>query len=103
MPAGFADFFNPDAELWAPLRIPPAAFNARTNEFIHADRPLRAGSRTAEAQREMSAFAERLKAEHAGSYPVDWTLRARGRWPSRRRRRPHLAARCCWARWAWSC
>jgi putative ABC transport system permease protein len=77
MPAGFSDFFDPNAELWAPLRIPPAAFSARTNEFLMLTARLRPGVSHAEAQREMSAFAERLKAEHAGEYPVDWTLRAR--------------------------
>jgi putative ABC transport system permease protein len=75
MPPTLRDFFNPGAELWAPIRFNPSQFEARTNEFLTATARLRPGATVADARREMAAFAERLKADHPGSYPTDWTLR----------------------------
>jgi predicted permease len=76
MPPGFRDFFYKDVELWAPLAFSPAQYSTgRTNEFLAATARLKPGVTLEQAQREMNAFAERLKADNPGSYPADWTLR----------------------------
>jgi len=78
MPAGFRDLFDPRAELWAPLTFEPAQRTARTSEFMSLVARLRPGVTPDQAEREMAAFAGRLKADHPGEYPPDWSLRTRG-------------------------
>lgn len=79
MPAAFRDFFNRRAEIWAPLALPAAAFSddRRTNEYLALIARLRPGIDPARAQREMTAFAEQLKADHTEFYPPTWTLKVR--------------------------
>jgi putative ABC transport system permease protein len=75
MPANFRDLFHQNAEFWVPLTISPSQYQARTNEYLAATARLKPGVTLEQAQREMAAFAERLKADNPGSYPADWTLR----------------------------
>ncbi|HEU4455871.1 MAG TPA: ABC transporter permease, partial [Longimicrobium sp.] len=77
MPAGFRDLFDPRAELWAPLTFQPQQLMARTNEFMSLVARLKPGVTHERAEQEMTAFADRLKADNPGSYPADWTLRTR--------------------------
>jgi putative ABC transport system permease protein len=77
MPPGFRDFFIPPAELWGPAVFHPQLFDARTSEFLQLAGRLRPGVTADGARQELTAFAERLKTDHPGSYPVDWTLRLR--------------------------
>lgn len=77
MPPGFRDFFNKDAELWAPLVLAPGQLQARTSEFLSLTARLKPGITPERAGREMAAFAEQLKTDNPGDYPPDWTLRTR--------------------------
>lgn len=75
-PAGFRDL-DPSAELWAPLTFSPGQLTQRTSEFMTLVARLEPGATHERAAQEMSAFAERLKADNPGSYPPDWSLRTR--------------------------
>jgi putative ABC transport system permease protein len=77
MPPTFRDFFAPSAEMWAPLVFQSWLREARTTEFLLLSGRLRPDVPVDAARQELSAFAERLKADNPGSYPQDWTLRLR--------------------------
>jgi putative ABC transport system permease protein len=77
MPRGFRDFFDREAEVWAPLSFAPDEMvdNARTNEHLDLVARLKSGVPVDQASREISAIAEQLKQEFPGSYePLSWTL-----------------------------
>ncbi|MGI9181663.1 MAG: ABC transporter permease [Longimicrobiaceae bacterium] len=77
MPASFRNFGMQDVELWRPLLLTPGQFQGRTNEFLQLTARIRPGASVEEAERELTAFAEQLKADNPGSYPPDWTIRLR--------------------------
>ncbi|HEV2132040.1 MAG TPA: ABC transporter permease, partial [Longimicrobiaceae bacterium] len=77
MPASFRNFGNTEVELWRPLLLTPGQLEGRTNEFLQLTARLRPGVSVEEAARELSAFAEQLKADNPGAYPPDWTIRLR--------------------------
>jgi putative ABC transport system permease protein len=79
MPAGFDGFFNRRTELWAPAVFKPEQYddNHRTNEFLSAVGRTRPGVTLDETRRDVTAFAESLKHDHAGFYPPNWTLETR--------------------------
>lgn len=77
MPPDFQDFFNRRAELWAPLALPASAFtdDRRTNEYLSLIARLKPGVAADQAQREMTAFADRLKQDYPNNYGRTWTLK----------------------------
>ncbi|MEP6692766.1 MAG: ABC transporter permease, partial [Gemmatimonadaceae bacterium] len=77
MPPAFTDFWNRDTELWAPLALDPKLFvaNNYTNEFLNLTARLKPGVAVEQAQRDMRAFAERMKRDNASSFPPDWSLK----------------------------
>jgi len=77
MPPGFRDFFTRSVELWAPLVFQPAQFNPNnyTNEFLNFTGRLRPGETPAQAQRDMTAFAEQLKTTYPNQFTAHWGLR----------------------------
>ncbi|MGH7523671.1 MAG: ABC transporter permease [Gemmatimonadales bacterium] len=79
MPAGFVDPWNPPTEIWSPVAIDPALFvpNNYTNEYLNLVARVRRGSTTADAAREMTAFAAQLKKDNPSNFPSDWTLEVR--------------------------
>jgi putative ABC transport system permease protein len=77
MPRSFRNVFNPDIDLYAPLVFEPELLTARTSEFLSLTARLRPGVSVEAAEGAISNFAERLKKEHPGEYPPDWTLKLR--------------------------
>jgi putative ABC transport system permease protein len=77
MPATFRDHTNGQIDLWTPLALRPDQFsdNARTNEFLLLMARLKQGVTVDRARRDMTAFANQLKAQYPNSYPNDWTLK----------------------------
>jgi putative ABC transport system permease protein len=77
MPAGFRDFFNRNAEIWAPLGFTPEQLAAgRTNEYLNLTARLGTGVPLEQASAELHELGERLKQEFAGEYAPSWTLTA---------------------------
>ncbi len=77
MPAGFHDFFNRDAEVWAPLTFTPDQLaSGRTNEYLNLTARLKPGVALEQASAELHSLGERLKQEYAGDYGPQWTLTA---------------------------
>ncbi|HET7374597.1 MAG TPA: ABC transporter permease, partial [Gemmatimonadaceae bacterium] len=75
MPAGFRSFFARTADLFVPLALPAAAFNAGyTNEYLNSVARLKAGVSFQRAQAEMKTFAENLKRENPNNFAPKWTL-----------------------------
>ena len=61
MPAWFRDFFNPDAEFWAPVQFPPQATEARTWEFLNMVARLDPAVTPEEGERALESLSARLK------------------------------------------
>ncbi|MGH7498897.1 MAG: ABC transporter permease [Gemmatimonadales bacterium] len=77
MPAAFRDFFNRNAEIWAPLSFTPQQLaGGRTNEYLNMTARLRPGVPLEQASAELHALGERLKQEYPGDYGPTWTLTA---------------------------
>ena len=76
MPSGFRDFFNRNAELWAPLVFQPEQITDenRTSEFLNLVARMRPNVPVEQAAGEVRTLAEQLKRDHEDSYPPDWTL-----------------------------
>jgi predicted permease len=77
MPKEFRDFFDRNAEIWAPLSFTPdqLADGGRTTEYLDLTARLKGGVPVGQASNEMRALAEQLKQEFPGSYaPNSWTL-----------------------------
>ena len=76
MPSGFRDFFNRNAELWAPLVFQPEQMTDenRTSEFLNLVARMRPNVPVEQAAGEVRTLAEQLKRDHEDSYPPDWTL-----------------------------
>ena len=76
MPSGFRDFFNRNAELWAPLAFDPEQMTdqERTSEFLNLTGRLKPGVPVEQAAGEMRTIAEQLKRDYPDSYPADWSL-----------------------------
>jgi putative ABC transport system permease protein len=76
MPSGFRDFFNRNAEVWAPLVFQPDQMTDenRTSEFLNLMGRLRPGVPVEQAAGEMRTLAERLKRDYVDQYPPDWSL-----------------------------
>jgi putative ABC transport system permease protein len=76
MPGGFRDFFNRDAEIWAPLvfRAEQKTDENRTSEFLNLTARLRPGVPVDQAGGELRTLAEQLKRDYPDSYPPDWSL-----------------------------
>jgi predicted permease len=78
MPAGFRGFFSRTADLYVPLALAPAAFNAGyTNEYLNSVARLKAGTTLERAQAEMKLFAENLKKANPNQFSPTWTLKVR--------------------------
>jgi putative ABC transport system permease protein len=78
MPAGFADPYDREAQLWVPLALTPAAFEyaSNGNEWLTCIARLKAGVTLAQANDEMGRFAKKLQGELGALLPQkDWTLR----------------------------
>src|SRR5918994_7669243 len=80
MPSGFRDFFNRNAEIWAPLVFQPEqlADENRTNEFLNLTARMKPGVSIAQAQGEMRTLAEQLKRDYPDEYPPSWSLLVTG-------------------------
>ncbi|HSE97257.1 MAG TPA: ABC transporter permease, partial [Blastocatellia bacterium] len=63
MPRGF-QFPNPDAEIWAPLGLNPAAPGNRGSHYLDVLARLKPGVTLEQAQAEMDAIAARLEQQH---------------------------------------
>jgi predicted permease len=77
MPSTFRAFFGRRSQLWKPLGLDPSEYTndrARTNEYLSLTARLKPGVTAEAAQREMTAFATRLKQNYTNFYPKDWTL-----------------------------
>jgi putative ABC transport system permease protein len=76
MPSGFRDFFNPNAELWAPLVFDPEQMTdqERTSEYLNLTGRLKPGVPVEQAAGEMRTMAEQLKRDYPDNYPDDWSL-----------------------------
>ena len=76
MGPGFRDFFNRQAQLWAPLSFTQAQLTGgRTNEWLPLTARLKPGVTVEQAQAELTLFAEQLKRTYTDDYPPDWTLK----------------------------
>ena len=76
MPSGFRDFFNREAEVWAPLVFEPEQMTDenRTSEFLNLIGRLRPGVPVEQASGELRTLAGQLKRDHPDDYPPDWSL-----------------------------
>ena len=76
MPSGFRDFFNRNAEVWAPLVFQPDQMtdNNRTTEFLNLIARMRPGVPVEQAAGEMRTIAEQLKRDYMDVYADNWTL-----------------------------
>ena len=76
MPRGFRDFFNRNAEVWAPLVFQPdqTTDDNRTTEFLNLTARLRPGVPVEQAAGEMRTLAEQLKRDYPDNYADNWTL-----------------------------
>ena len=76
MPRGFRDFFNRDAEIWAPLVFRPDQMtdDQRTHEFLNLTARLKPGVPVEQAQGEMRTLAEQLKRDYADQYALAWSI-----------------------------
>ena len=76
MPSGFRDFFNRNAEIWAPLVFRPEQMTDenRTSEFLNLTARMRPGVPLEQAAGEIRTLAEQLKRDYPDSYPSDWSL-----------------------------
>jgi len=78
MPPGFRGFFSRTADLYVPLALAPAAFNAGyTNEYLNSVARLKNGVALERAQAEMTLFAENLKKANPNNFAPTWTLKVR--------------------------
>ena len=80
MPSGFRDFFNRDAEIWAPLvfRSDQTTDDRRTTEYLNLTARMKPGVSVQQAQGEMRTLAEQLKRDYPDSYPPTWSLLVTG-------------------------
>jgi putative ABC transport system permease protein len=80
MPSGFRDFFNRNAEIWAPLvfQADQMTDENRTHEFLNLTARLRPGVSVEQARGEMRTLAEQLKRDYPDSYPPSWSLLVTG-------------------------
>ncbi|MGH7579832.1 MAG: ABC transporter permease [Gemmatimonadales bacterium] len=80
MPSGFRDFFNKNAEIWAPLvfTADQMADEERTHEFLNLTARMNPGVSVEQAQGEMRTVAEQLKREYTDAYPPSWSLLVTG-------------------------
>jgi putative ABC transport system permease protein len=75
MPAEFRDFFNRNAEIWAPLSLTAEQLESgRTNEWLNLIARLKPGVTLDQAAQELSALAGQLKQDYQGEYAPTWTL-----------------------------
>jgi putative ABC transport system permease protein len=76
MPSEFRDFFNRDAEIWAPLVFRPDQMKDedRTSEYLNLTARMRPGVPLEQAAGEIRTLAEQLKRDYPDSYPPDWSL-----------------------------
>ena len=77
MPRGFRDFFNRNAEVWAPLVFQPDQMtdDHRTTEFLNLTARMQdRGFRLEQAAGEMRSIAEQLKRDYPDSYADNWSL-----------------------------
>jgi putative ABC transport system permease protein len=74
MPANFRDFFNRNAEIWAPLSFTAEQLNGgRTNEWLNVTARLKPGVTLESAAAELSALSTQLKQDY-GEYAPSWSL-----------------------------
>jgi putative ABC transport system permease protein len=80
MPSGFRDFFDRNAEIWAPLVFRPDQMTDenRTHEFLNLIARLKPGVPLEQAQGEMRTLAEQLKRDYPDSYAPSWSLLVTG-------------------------
>jgi putative ABC transport system permease protein len=78
MPPEFHSFFARTADLFVPLALPAAAFNAGyTNEYLNLTARLKPGVTVERARAEMATFAENLKKANPNNFPPSWSLKVR--------------------------
>jgi len=76
MPTEFRDFFNRNADLWAPVSFTAEQLNeGRTNEWLNLTARLKPGITLEDAGRELSALSTQLKQDYA-EYAPSWSLTA---------------------------
>ncbi|MDQ6831313.1 MAG: ABC transporter permease, partial [Gemmatimonadota bacterium] len=77
MPPSFQEFWGQNIELWTPLALDPKLFVPRnyTNESLNLTARVKPGITIEQAQRDMRAFAERMKKDNPNSLPPDWSLK----------------------------
>ena len=80
MPSGFRDFFNRNAEIWAPIVFRPDQLTDenRTNEFLNLTARMKPGVTVEQAQGEMRTIAEQLKRQYPDEYAPNWSLLVTG-------------------------
>lgn len=75
MPAEFRDFFNRNADIWAPLSFTTEQLNGgRTNEWLNLTARLKPGVALDQAAAELNALSTQLKQDCEGEYAPTWTL-----------------------------
>ncbi|MGH7690936.1 MAG: ABC transporter permease, partial [Gemmatimonadaceae bacterium] len=76
MPPSFVDPGVRAAEMWSPIALDPKLNvpSRFTNEFLFVVARLKPGVTVAQAQRDMTAFANQLKKEYPNNLPEQWTL-----------------------------
>ena len=78
MPDGFRSFNTANADLFVPLALKPAAFDAGyTNEYLNSVARLKPNVPLERAQAEMTTFASNLKAANPTNFAPTWTLQVR--------------------------
>jgi putative ABC transport system permease protein len=78
MPPGFYAFYSRAADLYVPLALAPAAFNAGyTNEYLNSVARLKNGVPLERGQAEMTLFAQNLKRANPNNFSPTWTLKVR--------------------------
>ena len=75
MPRSFNSMMNRNTDLWLPVVFRPEQFLASAgNEFLNFTARLKDGVTLETAQAEITATANRIKAERPDAYPPNWTL-----------------------------
>ncbi len=76
MPPSFVDPGGRTAEMWSPIALDPKLNvpSRFTNEFLFVVARLKPGVTFAQAQHDMTAFANQLKHEYPDNLPDQWTL-----------------------------
>ena len=77
MPPEFVDPWQANTEIWSPFGFAAGRFDPSnfTNEFMQMVARLKPGVTVDQTQRDLAAFAERLKQRYPNQFSPTWTLR----------------------------